>query len=96
MKFVRSIDASQDSEIESLHKIMGSEVEALEFKIKEPIEGVTGIPLKDLKKKKNAIIACIIHEGRIIIPSGTDVISADDSVIVICVDRKMNSIKDII
>ncbi len=96
IKFVRSLDATHDSEIESLHRIMGSEVEALEFTVKEPVEGITGIPLKDLKKKKNTIIACIIHEGNIIIPSGSDIISSGDSVIVICVDKKMMSIKDII
>ena len=88
--------ASRDSEIESLHRIMDSDTEALEFIVKEHIGGITGIPIKDIKRKSNTIIASIIHEGEVIIPSGLDVINPGDTVIVIAGGKKLNSIKDII
>lgn len=96
MRFVRSLAASRDSEIESLHRIMDSDTEALEFIVKEHIGGITGIPIKDIKRKSNTIIASIIHEGEVIIPSGLDVINPGDTVIVIAGGKKLNSIKDII
>ena len=49
-----------------------------------------------MKKKKNTLIACIVHNGEIIIPGGNDVISPSDTVIVFNQNEKMNSIKDII
>lgn len=97
LRFVRSMaNAENDAEIESLHRFMGGKIEALEFLIKENIDGITDIPLKDLKLKSGVLIACIVHKDKIIVPGGNDTISCQDSVIVIATEGQMKGIKDIL
>ena len=96
LRYVRSkMNASDQAEIESLHRIMGGKAEAAEFIIKEDIEGLTGIPLKELRPKRGVLIICIAHKDQIIIPSGSDMISKGDTVVVISSGQKITSIKDI-
>ncbi len=96
LRFVRSMASTSDSEIESLYKLMDDKVEALEFLVKEDIEGITDIPLKTLELKSGILIACIVHEDKVIIPSGVDVISKGDTVIVVTTTGKIKEIKEIL
>ena len=95
LRFIRSQAASADSEIEALYRIMDGKIEALEFKVIEKIEGITDVPLRALKKRKDCLICCIVRGDGIIFPSGDDTIKKDDTVIVINQGGQMNSIKDI-
>lgn len=95
VRFVRGMANAQDSEIESLHRMMDGGIEAVEFIIKESIDGVTDVPLSSIKRIKNSLIACIVREGNVIIPSGNDVISKGDRVIVL-VTGSIKNIKDIL
>jgi hypothetical protein len=95
VRFVRGMANAQDSEIESLHRMMDGGIEAVEFIIKENIEGVTDVPLSSIKRIKNSLIACIVRDGNVIIPSGSDVISKGDRVIVL-VTGSIKNIKDIL
>ena len=95
LRFVRSMAGAKDSEIESLHTVLDGKIEALEFNIKEHIEGLTDIPLMDISRIKNSLIACIERNGEIIIPSGHDKIVVGDSVIIL-VTGSINNIKDIL
>ena len=54
-----------------------------------------GVPLKDLRLKKGVLIAVIIHQNRIVIPEGTSVISAGDTVIIISRDHVILDVNDI-
>ena len=92
LRFVRSMANAKDSKIEALHKLMDDKVEALEFLIKDNIDGLTDTPLKDLKLLSGVLIACIEHKDKIIIPSGNDMISKGDTVIIV---TTKNQIKDI-
>ena len=96
LRYVRSMANTRDSDIESLHKIMEGRVEALEFSVKDDIEGITGIPLKQLSARKGVLIACIVRSEKVIIPSGDDKIRVGDTVIVIATSGQMNNIKDIV
>ncbi len=96
LRYVRAMANVRDSEIESLHKLMNDNIEALEFNVKDSIEGFTDTPLKELKLKEGTLISCIVHRDKVIIPSGNDVISEGDTVIVISHNKKLNSIKDVI
>ena len=96
LRFVRSFAETDGSEIESLHRMMDGKIEALEFKVNEHIDGITGKPLKDIKKRRDCIVCCILRGDSVIIPSGTDTIEKSDTVVVISREGKMNSIKDII
>ena len=95
IRFIRSLAASEDSEIEALYRIMDGKIEALEFKVIERIDGITDIPLRNLKKRSNCVICCISRGEQIIFPTGDDMLKKDDTVIVISRGRQLNSIKDI-
>ena len=94
LHYVRSMNATKGSEIKSIHKILDGNIEALEFSVSENIDGITDIPLKSLKPKAGVLVACIVRDGNVIIPSGNDVIKQGDTVIVISADR-LQSIKEI-
>lgn len=95
LRFIRGMADAKDSEIESLHTMMNGKIEALEFIIKENIEGLTGIPIAEIKRIKNSLLACIVRDGSIIIPSGSDTINVGDRIIVL-VTGSIKNIKDIL
>lgn len=96
LRFVRSMANAHGSEIESLHKILSDRVEALEFRVKQEIPGLTGIPLKQVASKEGILIACIVHRDKIIIPTGNDVISNGDTVIVVTTGGHLQDLGDIL
>lgn len=81
LQYVRAMQNSMGSNVETLYKIVGNKVEALEFRVNNS-SPVIGIPLQDLNIRKNILITCINRNGKIIIPKGNDVILAGDTVIV--------------
>lgn len=96
ISYVRSLDNAADSEIESLYHLVGGEVEAIEFKVKENVENVVGIPLKDMKLKGNIIISAIIRKREIIIPDGNTEIELGDSVVIVAKEHRFSKLKDIL
>ena len=96
LRYVRSILNAGDSKIETLHKLMDDKVEALEFLIKDDIDNLTCIPLKSLGLRKNILLACIIRNDEIIIPSGDDSINKGDTVIVIALGGQIKDVKEIL
>lgn len=96
LRYVRSLAVTKDIEIESLHKLMDENFEALECVIKEPVEGITGIPLKNLKLRRDVLIASIVHKDKIVIPSGNDKMESGDTVILFTSGVEINDIKDIL
>ena len=96
MRYVRSMANVRSSEIESLQKLMDDRVEALEFLIKQNIPELTNIPLRELKLRRGVLIACIVHNDKVIIPSGNDVISRGDTVIIITTEAQIKEIGEIL
>ena len=97
LQYVRSHAHVQDSKIESLHKLMDGSVEALEFLVKEDIEGLTDLPLRELSTVDNVLIACIMRGDTVSIPSGNDTIRRGDTVVVVTKGgTQMDSIGDIL
>lgn len=96
LRYVRGLTHAQDSEIETLHKLMDGSVEALEFIVKEDIEDLTDVPLRELRARRGVLIACIVHEGEVVIPSGGDMIRRGDTVIVITTGERLEGIGDIL
>lgn len=95
VRFVRAMENSIGSNIETMHEILEGKAEALEFIIKEN-SPVTGMPIEELDLKTNVLIACINHNGKIIIPRGKDVISEGDTVIVVTTKTGLTDIRDIL
>ncbi len=97
LKYVRSLELTKDIQLESLHQLMDGRFEALEFMIKEPVEGVTNVPLKQLKIKQDILVATIVHKDKVIIPSGNDKFESGDTLILIAKgNHQIDDIKDIL
>jgi len=86
LQYVRGRQASRGSSIETLLKILDNQAEALEFAVTDK-SAVTGVPLMQLRLRKNLLIAAINRSGRIIIPSGQDTIEPGDTVVVVTTER---------
>ncbi len=95
ISYARALQNSLGSNIESLYKIMDGKAEALEFKVHES-SPVVGIPLKDLKINKNILIGGIIRDRKTIIPGGDDMILANDKVVVIAANHRLQDLSDIL
>ena len=96
VRYARALENSiESSQVETLYKLMDGKAELLEFIIKSENEA-TDIPLKELKLKKNVLIAGIIRKRRPFIPTGDDMILAGDRVVVLCSGHRMNDITDIL
>ena len=81
------------SGIKSLHRIADGRVEALEFDVAEDFEA-TGTPLKDLKWKKNLLIAAVIREGAVIYANGSTTLEVGDSVIIVTTNKQLCDLED--
>ena len=95
VRYVRAMQNSIGSNVESLYKIIEDKVEALEFLIQKD-SPVIGIPLSQLKVKPGILIACISRRGRIMIPNGNSSILEGDSVIVVTSHLGFGDIRDIL
>lgn len=95
IQYVRSMQNSMGSNVETVCRILDNQVEALEFAIKEQSK-VTDIPLMKLKLKKNLLLCNIVRKGRFIVPSGQDSIQEGDTVIVVTTHKGLNDIEDIL
>ncbi len=95
LAYVRSLD-NTESNIESIYHIVDDRVEAAEFKIRENIPRLIGVPLKDLKIRKNILICSVVRGWQVIIPDGSTTIELNDSVVVISKEHRFSDIRDIL
>ncbi len=95
LRYVRAMQNSMGSNVETLYKIVADRAEALEFRVaNEP--SIVRIPLEKLELKKNLLVACINRKGRIISPRGKDTIEEGDRVVVVTTVTGLNDLKDIL
>lgn len=95
VRYVRAMQNSLGSNVETLYQIVNGKVEALEFHAREKARCI-GVPLKDLALVRELLIACIIRKGRIIVPGGDDSILAGDSVVVVTTNGGLDDLDDIL
>ncbi len=94
-RYARALENSLGSNVETLHKLSDGKTEVLEFKVKSEFPH-SEILLKNMKLKKNILIAGIIRGRKPMIPTGTDVILPGDRVIVVAVGHQLNELSDIV
>ena len=92
--YVRAKSNSRGSNIETLFHVFDARAEAIEFRVNDA-SSVTGIPLMNLKLKKDLIISFINRGGNILIPSGQDTIEVGDTVMVVTTHTGFQDIVDI-
>ncbi|MBE7042303.1 MAG: Trk system potassium transporter TrkA [Ruminococcaceae bacterium] len=95
VSYVRAMQNSLGSNIETLYRLVDNQVEALEFIAREDGPYI-GVPLKDLRLKKNLLIASIVRRRIPIIPGGNDKIEIGDSVIVVSRNQQLKDLKEIL
>ena len=95
LRYVRALESSMGSSIENLYQLMEGRAEALEFIVRSETD-YTGIPLKDLRLKKNILIGGILRDRKAIIPAGNDVILPGDRVVVIASQHRLNTLAEIL
>jgi len=95
IQYVRAMQNSLGSNVETLYKIVANRAEALEFRVKAD-SPVVGIPLEKMSLKSNLLVACIHRNGRVITPRGKDVMEAGDTVIIVTTNTGLNDLKDIL
>ncbi len=95
VSYIRAKSNSRGSNVRTLYKIVNNQAEALEF-IAVRKSKVVNKALKEIKLKKNILIAAIIRDNEVIIPRGNDMIQENDSVIVISKEHMLDDLSDIL
>ncbi len=80
VRYVRAMQNQVGAAI-SLHTIADGQAEAVEFLVSD--SRYCDIPLKDLKIKKNVLLATISHGNQVEIPGGASMLHLGDSVVVV-------------
>ena len=95
LQYVRAMQNSIGSNVETLYQILDNKAEALEFSVHEDCPFLN-TPLADLDIRNNLLITCINRNGKITIPRGQDSIQLGDTVIVVTTVKGLHDIKDIL
>ena len=95
LRYIRAMQNSIGSNVETLCHILDGKAEALEFSIREN-SPVVGIPLKDMQLKSNLLLGCIHRKGKVLIPRGNDTINVGDTVVVVTTQKGLDDIQDIL
>ena len=95
LQYVRAMQNSFGSNVETLYRLVEGRAEALEFFIREK-GAVVSRPLQELKLKKNLLVCAIYRNNTIIIPKGQDRIEVGDSVVIITTTTGLKDINDIL
>ena len=95
ISYIRALANKRGSNVLTLSRLVGDQVEALEFAAKKP-EKIYDKPLKELHIKENCLVACIIRENQVMIPDGNSCIQQGDNVIVVTTHKNFDDLTDII
>lgn len=95
IRYVRAMDDTTGMSAVTLYRIVDEQAEALEFTVKNETN-YTNTPLMKLRMKPNILIASIIRQRKVIIPSGQDEIKKGDNVIIVTTaDHTVSELRDI-
>lgn len=95
LQYVRAMQNSMGSNVETLYRIVSDKVEALAFNIKKD-SPIIGITFDKMDLKSNLLICSIIRKGKTITPRGQDMIKVGDQVIVVTTNSGLKDICDIL
>lgn len=95
IQYIRAMENSRGSNVETLDRILDNKVEALEFRIQAP-SPVLNIPLQHLNLRKDLLISTIIRDGRAFNPRGSDRLMMNDNVVVVTSHSGLRDITDIL
>ncbi len=94
-RYIRAMQNSLGSNVETLYRLHEDRVEALEFRARSNSKTIN-TPLMQLNLKDDLQVICISRGGKIILPQGSDVIKPGDSVVVITKHKGLSDLNDIL
>ena len=95
LRYVRARINSNGTSIERLYRLADGKAEAIEFVARKG-DSYIGIPLKNLKMRKGALVSVIYHQGKIIVPFGKDHIEEGDHVVIISRDTGISDLNEVL
>ncbi len=95
LRYVRATKNIKGSNVQTLYNIIQDKVEAAEFIIKGN-SPIIGVPLQELKFKKDILIASILRGNEVIIPRGSDVIQEGDAVVIVSKQLGLHDASDVL
>lgn len=93
-RYVRAQQNTRGNKVDSLHKIVNGNAEALEFIVQEGADRLNE-PLKYLPIATNVLVAGILRGKELIFPTGEDHFQVGDRVIVVTTDVTFDDFNDI-
>ena len=94
VRYVRAMENQVGAAV-SVHSIADGKAEAVEFEVDDATK-YCGVPLKEIKLKKNVLMAAITHGIKTQIPAGDSVFEKGDTVVVVTSGRGvLRNINDI-
>ena len=94
-RYVRAMNHSRGSSMETLYRLAEGKVEALEFRVGED-SACVGTPLKELKIKANILVCALIRGSTSIIPNGDTHILPGDHAIVVSAAGRLTNLDEIV
>lgn len=94
LQYVRAMNNSIGSNVETLYKIKKDKAEALEFYVHEGSKLIDK-PLEQVNLKNNLLICSIYRNGKVIIPRGHDCLQEGDHVTVVTTNLGLHDLNDI-
>ncbi|MBQ3404411.1 MAG: Trk system potassium transporter TrkA [Oscillospiraceae bacterium] len=95
VQYVRALENAAGSSVETLYRIVGNRVEALEFIVSGQSK-ICGRPIKELKLKPDYLFAAVIHGRQCIIPDGSTVIHSGDRAVIVTTRHGLTDIDAIL
>ena len=94
ISYIRALSNSRGSKVLTVYRLVNEKVEALEFQATGE-ESFFNRPFRELKTKKDCLIACLLRDGEVIIPDGNSCIKSGDNVVVVTTHKNFDDLNDI-
>ena len=95
VRYVRALENSKGSNVETLYKIADGRAEAMEFRVLNDPDLINR-SFSDMNFKDGVLICGIIRNHKVITPNGSDMMKVGDRVIVVTKNTGYNDLRDIL
>ena len=95
VRYVRAMNKTMGTNLETLYQIIKGKVEAAEFTVKAD-SALTAAPLMRLKLRSGVLVAAIVRNGKVLIPRGSDMIQQGDSVVIVTNHLGLHDMNDLL
>ena len=95
LRYVRARVNGSGSSVERLYRLLNGKAEALEF-IARAGDSYIGIPLKNLRMRRNTLVAVIVRSGKVIVPFGNDHLEDGDHVVIMACESGIPDLNEVI